>query len=69
MAALLNQIIDEGRKFAGAVELQTSDMSAQAPVGTTLAILERQLEDDVGCSGSHSLLDEARVQTLESNHP
>ena len=44
LAALLNQIIDEGRKFAGAVELQTSDMSAQAPVGTTLAILERQLK-------------------------
>jgi hypothetical protein len=44
LAALLNQIIEEGRKFAGAVELQTSDMSAQAPVGTTLAILERQLK-------------------------
>jgi hypothetical protein len=44
LAALLNQIIDEGRKFAGAVELQTSDMSAQAPVGTTLALLERQLK-------------------------
>lgn len=44
LALLLNQIIDEGRKFAGAVELQTSDMSAQAPVGTTLAILERQLK-------------------------
>jgi hypothetical protein len=44
LAMLLNQIIDEGRKFAGAVELQTSDMSAQAPVGTTLAILERQLK-------------------------
>ena len=44
LLALLNQIIEEGRKFAGAVELQTSDMSAQAPVGTTLAILERQLK-------------------------
>jgi hypothetical protein len=44
LAALLNQIIEEGRKFAGAGELQTSDMSAQAPVGTTLAILERQLK-------------------------
>jgi hypothetical protein len=43
LAALLNQIIDEGRKFAGAVELQTSDMSAQAPVGTTLAILSVSL--------------------------
>ena len=44
LLALLNQIIEEGRKFAGAVELQTSDMSAQAPVGTTLALLERQLK-------------------------
>ena len=44
LAALLATIIEEGRKFAGAVELQTSDMSAQAPVGTTLAILERQLK-------------------------
>ena len=44
LAALLNQIIDEGRKFAGATELSASDMSAQAPVGTTLAILERSLK-------------------------
>jgi hypothetical protein len=44
LAALLNQIIDEGRKFAGSMELQASDMSANAPVGTTLAILERSLK-------------------------
>jgi hypothetical protein len=44
LAALLEKIVDEGRKFAGATELQTSDMSAQAPVGTTLAILERSLK-------------------------
>jgi hypothetical protein len=44
LAALLNQIIDEGRKFAGSMDLQTSDMSANAPVGTTLAILERSLK-------------------------
>ena len=44
LLALLNQIIDEGRRFAGTVDLNTSDMSAQAPVGTTLAILERQLK-------------------------
>ena len=42
--ALLQNIIDEGRKFAGATELQASDMSANAPVGTTLAILERSLK-------------------------
>jgi hypothetical protein len=42
--ALLQNIIDEGRRFAGAADLQASDMSAQSPVGTTLAILERTLK-------------------------
>jgi hypothetical protein len=41
---LLNQIIDEGRRFAAAADLQVSDMSANSPVGTTLAILERTLK-------------------------
>lgn len=44
LMALLGQIVEEGRKFAGAADLQISDMSAQAPVGTTLAILERTLK-------------------------
>jgi len=44
LAGLLQTIIDEGRRFAGAADLQLSDMSAQAPVGTTLAILERTLK-------------------------
>ena len=42
--SLLNTIVEEGRRFASAADLQASDMSAQAPVGTTLAILERQLK-------------------------
>jgi len=41
---LLNQIIEEGRAFANAEGLKVSDMSANAPVGTTLAILERTLK-------------------------
>jgi len=41
---LMNQIIDEGRRFASAADLKVSDMSSQAPVGTTLAILERTLK-------------------------
>jgi len=41
---LMNQIIDEGRAFANADGLKVSDMSANAPVGTTLAILERTLK-------------------------
>ena len=44
LMALLNQIVDEGRRFANAADLQVSDMSGQAPVGTTLAILERTLK-------------------------
>jgi hypothetical protein len=41
LMTLLGQIIDEGRRFANAADLEISDMSGQAPVGTTLAILER----------------------------
>ena len=41
---LFNTIIDEGRRFANTADLQISDMSSQAPVGTTLAILERTLK-------------------------
>lgn len=41
---LLNTIVEEGRRFANTADLQISDMSAQAPVGTTLAILERTLK-------------------------
>jgi hypothetical protein len=44
LMALLTSIVEEGRKFAGSAELQASDMSANAPVGTTLAILERTLK-------------------------
>lgn len=44
LAGLLDKIIDEGRRFASATDLKISDMSAQAPVGTTLAILERTLK-------------------------
>jgi hypothetical protein len=42
--SLLGTIVDEGRRFAGAADMQVSDMSGQAPVGTTLAILERTLK-------------------------
>jgi len=44
LAGLMDKIIDEGRRFAGATDMKISDMSAQAPVGTTLAILERTLK-------------------------
>lgn len=44
LAALLNRIVDDGRRVANMADLQISDMSSQAPVGTTLAILERTLK-------------------------
>lgn len=42
--SLLNTIVEEGRRFAAAGDMKVSDMSANAPVGTTLAILERTLK-------------------------
>ena len=42
--ALFQNIVQEGRSFASAGDLSVSDMSANAPVGTTLAILERMLK-------------------------
>ena len=41
---LLGNIVDEGRRFAATADMKVSDMSAQTPVGTTLALLERQLK-------------------------
>jgi hypothetical protein len=41
---LFNQIVQEGRSFISAGDLQVSDMGGNAPVGTTLAILERTLK-------------------------
>ena len=44
LAALMDRIVDEGRRFAATNDMKISDMSAQAPVGTTLALLERRLK-------------------------
>jgi len=44
LAALMDKIVADGRQFAAASDLQVSDMGAQAPVGTTLAILERTMK-------------------------
>lgn len=41
---LLGIIVEEGRRFAATADIQVSDMSANTPVGTTLAILERTLK-------------------------
>ena len=44
LSLLMDKIIEEGRRFAAVSDLKVSDMSSQAPVGTTLAILERVLK-------------------------
>jgi hypothetical protein len=44
LMSLLSMIVEEGRRFASAADIQVSDMSANSPVGTTLAILERTLK-------------------------
>ena len=41
---LLGNIVEEGRRFASASDMKIADMSANTPVGTTLAILERTLK-------------------------
>ena len=41
---LMQNIVEEGRRFAATADMKVSDMSANAPVGTTLALLERQLK-------------------------
>jgi hypothetical protein len=41
---LFQNIVQEGRAFASVGDMNVSDMSANAPVGTTLAILERMLK-------------------------
>jgi len=44
LAGLLGTIVEEGRRFAATADMKIADMSANAPVGTTLALLERQLK-------------------------
>jgi len=44
LLALLNQITTEGRRLGAISDMNISDMSANAPVGTTLALLERTLK-------------------------
>jgi len=44
LAALLDRITEEGRRLGSIADMNVSDMGANAPVGTTLALLERQLK-------------------------
>ena len=44
LSGLMDKIVDEARRFAATADVQVGDMSGNAPVGTTLAILERTLK-------------------------
>ena len=44
LATLLDKITEEGRRLGSIADMKISDMSANSPVGTTLALLERQLK-------------------------
>lgn len=44
LAALLKDIVDEGRKFAAVAEMKIADFDSKSPVGTTMALLERTLK-------------------------
>jgi hypothetical protein len=44
LSLLMDKVVEDGRRFAAVADLKVNDMSAQAPVGTTLAILERVLK-------------------------
>jgi len=44
LAALMDKVVEEGRRFAATADMKISDMGANAPVGSTLALLERQLK-------------------------
>lgn len=44
LAGLLDKVTEEGRRLGSIADMNVSDMSANAPVGTTLALLERQLK-------------------------
>ena len=44
LVTLMDKIVEDGRRFAAVADLKISDSSAQSPVGTTLAVLERMLK-------------------------
>jgi len=44
LSQLMDKVVEDGRRFAAVSDLKISDMSSQAPVGTTLAVLERVLK-------------------------
>jgi hypothetical protein len=48
---LLGNIVEEGRRIGSVADVQVGDMNAQAPVGTTLALMERSMKVMSGVQG------------------
>ena len=44
LAGLLGTLVEEGRRFASIADLQIGDANQNAPVGTTLALMERAMK-------------------------
>ena len=44
LAQLMDKVVEEGRRFTATADMKVPDMGANAPVGSTLALLERQLK-------------------------
>ena len=44
LVALMDKVVEDARRMSATADMKVSDMSAQAPVGTTLAVLERMLK-------------------------
>lgn len=61
LLALMDKIVADGQRFAATGDLKVSDMSAQSPVGTTLAILERMLKVMSAGISTYTLRNEAGV--------
>ena len=75
LAQLLGNIVDEARRIGSVADLKISDLSSEAPVGTTLALLERSLKVMSGVQARiHAALDQeikliaAIIGTLPGNY-
>ena len=60
---LLGDIVNEGRRFASAADVKAADINGEAPVGTTLAVLEREMKvmSAVQARVHHSMGQEIRI--------
>ena len=58
---LLQNIVEEGRRFASMNDMKVSDMNNQAPVGTTLSFTRKKHESYVSSTSKASCFDEKRI--------